>query len=54
MRKAEITLVTILFTVVTTLIGAFLEKEYGITVTIDKTLETNTTKEYPPIILTDK
>ena len=56
MRKAEITLLTILYFIITTLGGAYIEESYGITVSIDKALDINNTKEkeYPDIIITDK
>ncbi len=39
MRKAEITLLTIAYFVVTTLVGMYIEKEYGVTIIIEKSFD---------------
>ena len=53
MRKAEITLVSILIWIATTLAGAYIEKEFNITKSIEKTVDNNETK-HKKIIITDK
>ena len=44
MRRAEITIISIIFFIVTSLIGAYAEKEYGITISIEKAIDNNTTQ----------
>lgn len=54
MRTAEITLIGALVWILTTLLGAYIEKEYKVTDSIESTIDMNSTKVYPKIILTDK
>ena len=54
MRRAEVTVLTILYVIVTTIAGAFIEKEYGITIAIEKSFDSNNTKQYKEIIITDR
>ncbi len=56
MRKAEITILTILFTIVGSLISMYAEKEYSVTLTIEKSFNTDevNVKPYTDIIITDK
>jgi len=55
MRRAEITILTILFTLVGSLISMYVEKEYDVTLTLEKSLEGDRPleQEYPSIIITD-
>ena len=43
MRKAEITLLSALFWIVTTVVGAYVEREYGLTAEIERVIDSNTT-----------
>ena len=54
MRKAEVTILTVLYVIASFFISVYTDKELKITDSIEKSFETNTTKEYPDIIITDK
>ena len=46
MKKGEVTIITLLLTIAVTLLGAYTEKNYGITLTIEKAFtDSNTTKD---------
>lgn len=41
MRRAEITILTIIYTLILTIGSMYAEKEYGITIRIEKSFDTN-------------
>ena len=43
MRKAEITLLTVLYVIVTAVASMYIEKEYEVTVVINNSLDINST-----------
>ena len=54
MRRAEVTILTILLTIVGSLFSMYAEREYGVTVTIEKSLEVSKEDEAENTIATDK
>ena len=54
MRKAEVTIATILYVIASFFISVYTDKELKITESIEKSFDSNTTKEYKKIIITDK
>ena len=57
MRKAEVTLLTILYVIASFFVSVYTDKELGITEGIEKSLDDNNKtveREYKKIIITDK